>query len=163
MRNSKGFTLIETLIAMMLLATALITLSSTWSGSLNAVNKSKNMNIVAMLLKSKMADVELELKDKKFVEMKTEDSGDFEDFPDYSWKMKMEQFQSPDFAALLLSEGGQDELVLRMMSKMRELFEKNIKEVQVTIIWNTGEKTFEYSATTTIVDYSQPLDLMGGI
>jgi type II secretion system protein I len=77
-RNPQGFTLLEVLIAMAIMALALSSILSVESGSINASARAKQMNIVAMLVKNQMIKTEYEIEGKSFDEVEKEKSEAFE-------------------------------------------------------------------------------------
>jgi prepilin-type N-terminal cleavage/methylation domain-containing protein len=158
--NESGFTLIEVLIAVVILAGGLLVLNNSSSRSIYSVQKSEKLHIIANLLKQKALELEFENKGKRFEEMKTEDSGDFgKDYPDMKWKMQMEPFPSPNFSDLLLQQGGQDDMLLTIMNKFSEHLEKSVKEMKVSILWNYDKKILEYSVTVLLFDYEVPIGI----
>lgn len=163
LKQSKAFTLIETLVAVMIFAGALMTLTATWSSSKYALTKSKTMENIAGLLRSKVSEYEVKYRSKKFNEIKEEESGTFEGYENLRWVVKIEEFAMPDMRNMLPQDEGQDGMLLTVLNKMTEIFEKNIKEMKVSVYWKVDEKELEYSVTTLLVDYSQPIDLMGGL
>lgn len=162
MMRAKGFTLLEVLIAMIIIAGAVMVLANSWSGSFMQIRKSRLNNNVAVLLERKMIEVEVKYKNK-FSEVPETDGGDFEDDPDYTWKLKSKEIKVPDLTALLMSESGEaNETLIAMIKQMTEYLNKTIKEVKVTIVFKGPRRTMEYSATTYLVDFGQDLGLAGG-
>jgi prepilin-type N-terminal cleavage/methylation domain-containing protein len=155
MSRAKGFTLIETLIAMVLLAGALIVLGNAWSGSLNAIRKSRSLTTLSLLLQRKMTEYEIKYKDKTTGEVPEEETGDFgSDFAPYTWKMQSRKIEMPDMSAALTARtGGATETEIMIVKQLQEMIEKSVKEMRVTVLWTTGEKVQEYSLTTYLVDH----------
>ena len=81
--NISGFTLLEVMLAMAILAIALVAVFQSQSQSISMANKSRFATTASLLAQSKMAEIEaMDLEDI------SSDSGDFgEDFPDYSWRV----------------------------------------------------------------------------
>lgn len=78
-----GFTLLEVMVAVALLAIALTAVLGSQSQSVSLASEAKFNTTAALLAQSKVAEVEVE-----DVEDLTSDSGDFgEDFPGYTWQM----------------------------------------------------------------------------
>jgi general secretion pathway protein I len=80
-----GFTLLEVMVSLSIIAIALTVLLSSQSQSLSLASESKFNTTAALLAQGKMAEMEA---------LKTEDlrsdSGDFGDaFPDYHWEMEV--------------------------------------------------------------------------
>jgi len=82
-RENSGFTLLEVMIAMAIIAIALVAVFGSQSQSLSLANEAKFSTTAALLAQSKMAEIET-LNPKDLVS----GSGDFgEDFPDYHWDL----------------------------------------------------------------------------
>ena len=159
----KGFTLLEVMIAMMIIAGAILVLANSWSGSFMKIRKATLNNNVATLLERKMIETEAKYKNK-FNEIPENESGDFgSENPMYTWEVKSKELKVPDLTPLLVGkEGGADEMLISMIKQLTEYLNKTIKEVKVTVFVKTPKKTVEYSATTYMIDYSQDLGLGGG-
>ena len=85
--SRKGFTLLEVMIAMAILATVLVTVFHSQSQSIAMANESRSMTTLALLAQSRMAEVEGQQ------DLSTgQTTGDFgEDFPDYAWTVSITQ------------------------------------------------------------------------
>ena len=82
-KKNSGFTLLEVMIAMAIIAIALVAVFGSQTQSLSLANEAKFITTAALLAQSKMAEVET-LDPKDLVS----GSGDFgEDFPDYHWDL----------------------------------------------------------------------------
>jgi len=82
-RENSGFTLLEVMIAMAIIAIALVAVFGSQSQSLSLANEAKFNTTATLLAQSKMAEVET-LDPGDLVS----GSGDFgEDFPDYHWDL----------------------------------------------------------------------------
>ena len=85
-RKVEGFTLLEVMVAMAIIAIAMTAVLSSQSQSISLASEAKFSTTAALLAQGKMAETEwgnrLDL---------TSDSGDFEeDFPGYTWQVKVE-------------------------------------------------------------------------
>jgi general secretion pathway protein I len=79
--SHKGFTLLEVLIAVALIAIALTTLLGSQSQSVSFANSAKFETMAALLAQSKMSEIAVQDKDSL-----VSDSGDFgDDYPGYTW------------------------------------------------------------------------------
>lgn len=164
MKNQNGFTLIEVLLATMVLAGALIALTSSWSGTLSSFQRSEKIQIITSLLKSKSAELEIKYSQLGFSEIPESEEGDFgKEFPDLSWTSEVKDLEFPDLTGLIVQQkGSEDEMTLSMVKQMTEYFSKNIKELKITISWALKKKTAKYSITTYIVNYKGGLPTGGG-
>lgn len=162
MRN-KGFTLIETVMAMVILSSGIILLANSWSGSFMRVRKTQLSTEVTALLERKMVEVELEYAGKSLDSIPEEKEDDFgSDYPQYSWKMESREFEVPDISATLTAQaGGSTELAMTVMKTLTEHLAKSIKEVKVTVIYKGAKKPLEFSATQYFVDYDKEIPMPG--
>ena len=88
-KKRPGFTLLEVMIAMAIIAIALVAVFGSQSQSLSLANEAKFITTAALLAQSKMAEVET-LSPGDLVS----DSGDFgEDFPDYHWDLTVSDIE----------------------------------------------------------------------
>ena len=81
MKSLDGFTLLEVMVAMAIIAIALTAVLGSQSQSLSLASEAKFSTTAALLAQSKMAEIEAEKPEDL-----TSDSGDFgEDYPGYRW------------------------------------------------------------------------------
>ena len=80
--QNKGFTLLEVMIAVALIAIALTTLLGSQSQSVFFANSAKFETMAALLAQSKMSEITIQAANSL-----SSDSGDFgEDYPGYTWE-----------------------------------------------------------------------------
>lgn len=156
-----GFTLLETVIAMVIMAGALLLLSSSWSGTFMRLRKTQQAFEVAAMLERKMNDIEIEFRGKSLDEIPEEKEGDFgSDYPNYSWKMSSKKLEFPDISsALTARDGGADQTLMGVIKQLTDVLGKSIKEVTVTVILAGAKKPLEFSVTTYFVDYDKDISL----
>lgn len=158
-----GFTLIEVLVALIILAGGILMVSLSWSGNFLHMRKSALYYDVATLLERKMVETEAKYKDKPITEIPDEDSGDFgSDYPRYHWVMKSRELKFPDLTPIIV---GQDtdgkEMLIQMVKQMTEYLSRTVKEVKVSVFVKAPKgKELEFSASQYFVDYTQ--DFAGG-
>jgi prepilin-type N-terminal cleavage/methylation domain-containing protein len=87
-----GFTLIEMLVAFFVLATALAVLVVKQAETLRGMRLAQEMNIAAMLVRSKMMDIEQQLETEGFQSTIYTDHGDFHEmgWDNYRWEAEVE-------------------------------------------------------------------------
>ena len=92
----RGFTLLEVMIAMAILATVLVTVFHSQSQSIAMANESRALTTLALLAQSRMAEVE------GLQDLSTgQTTGNFgDDFPDYTWTVNISQPQGPGSSTL---------------------------------------------------------------
>lgn len=92
-KTSKGFTLMEVMIAMVILAVALVAVFQSQSHSISLATDSRFMTTAALLAQSKMAEVEA----GSILDTNSKD-GDFgTDYPEYTWHLEIGDTQIPKF------------------------------------------------------------------
>lgn len=88
---NKGFTLLEVMIAVALIAIALTTLLGSQSQSVSFANSAKFETMAALLAQSKMSEITVQKPDEL-----TRDSGDFgDDYPGYAWEVNVSDIVIP--------------------------------------------------------------------
>lgn len=157
MKQKNGFTLIETVIAMGIIASGLLLLVNTWGGAFVRLDRTQKSFELASLLERKMADIEIKYRGKNIDEIKEEDEGDFDGFPNYTWKMSSRKLEFPDLSGALTGrDGGADAMTLTAIKQLTEVLSKSIKEVTVAVVYTKpGKKPIEHSVTTYFVDYTK--------
>lgn len=157
MKSAKGFTLIETVIAMVILSGALLLLANSWGASFARLKKTQQAFEVSAMLERKMTDIELEYRGKSLDEIPEEKSGDFgSEYPQYSWKLKSKKLEFPDISSALTAQsGGADQMLMSLVKQLSEYIAKAIKEVKVTVVYTANKKPLEFSVVTYFVDYDK--------
>jgi len=94
--SQRGFTLLEVMIAMAILAIVLVTVFHSQSQSIAMANESRAMTTLALLAQSRMAEAEGQQ------DLSTgQTSGKFgDDFPDYTWTVSITQPPGPGAGTL---------------------------------------------------------------
>lgn len=158
MRKS-GFTLLETLLAMVILSAGIVLLANSWSGSFMFVRKTQLNTEIAALLERKMVEIEIEYAGKPIDSIEEEKEDDFgSEYPQYSWKMTSKELEFPNITATMTAQaGGADEMALTIMRTLVEHLSKSVREVKVSVIYKGGKKPLEVSATQYFVDYDRPI------
>ena len=153
-----GFTLIEVLIAMMILAGALVALSASWSGSVMAYRKGRQINVITRLLQRQATEMELRFKNES-IATDREFEGDFgKDYPNLSWKTEIKALEFPDLTPILMGDsesGGPDQLTLTVIRQMSTQLSQAIKEMKVSVLWKNKDTVATYSITTYLISYNQ--------
>jgi len=162
-KKSLGFTLLEVLIALSVLVTAIIIVNLAWSTNIFRIKKVRIYDDVSTLLEKKVTELQFKYKDKPLEEIQDEE-GDFGTaYPDSKWKLEQQEFNMPDLSGALESrESGIEESLLLIIRQMTELFRKSIKEVRVTVLVKAAGKELKYSVTTYFIDYSKDIPIGPG-
>ncbi len=155
-RNSaSGFSLLEVMIAIAILAVSLLAIFNLQSTSLLGSARARRISVCTQLAREKMGRTLIELEDgiKKgeFPEEK-EEGGTFEDekFPDYSWKLNIKKVDIPAPPA---SEG-QADIMAQVFSMVSQQLSQSTREVKLSVSWKepeTDEEEVGIVLTTHIV------------
>jgi len=96
-KRNPGFTLLEVMIAISIIAITLVTVFGSQSQSLSLANEAKFSTTAALLAQSKMAEIEA-----MDLENLASDSGDFgEGFPNYHWHLTVSDVSFVDVYEIL--------------------------------------------------------------
>jgi general secretion pathway protein I len=166
LKSNRGFTLLEVLIAMMILASGIILLSSSWGGSTFRLKKTQINIEMTALLERKITELDFKYRGKPLDGIPEEEEDDFDGLPDYSWKMSSKNFEIPDLTAFLIGqEGGANQMMLTIMKQFTEHLNKSIKEVTVTVVYKGAKKPMESRVIFFLVDYNKelPLEALGAL
>ncbi len=152
-----GFTLIEVLIAMMIMAGGILVIAQAWSGNFMRIRKSGIYYDAATLLERKMVETEAKYKIKPIAEIPENDGGDFgKDYPQYRWEMKSKDLKLPDLSSLLIGkDSGADEMMINMIKQVTEFLSTAIKEVKISVFIKRGKKELEFNAVQYFIDWDK--------
>ncbi len=170
MGNPRGFTLLETLIAMSIMLVAFSAIMMVESSSLNTSIKTQQLNTVAMLAKRAMIEAEQAFEGKKFEELKKEETTEFpEPFKDYKAVRTIKEIKFPDLgfggdekgAAGSSGTGAanSNDTADQFTKLLSQFLSKAIREVTVTIFWKRGTGEQSYSVSTYWVDLNHEFQL----
>lgn len=164
-RNQLGFTLIEVVLALIVMASGLFILMNAWAGTYSRLSKTQVQVQIVALLERKVTEIEREYKGKSLDSIPEEKEDDFgSDVPDYSWKMKSRKLEIPDLSATLVDrEGGANQNLLMIMKMFTDHLSKSIKEIQITVTHKDKKRKKPLSVDVTIymIDYDRPLPMPG--
>jgi prepilin-type N-terminal cleavage/methylation domain-containing protein len=165
----KGFTLLETIIALAIMTMAFGAILATISDSINASARTHEMTIIEMLAKREIVETEYKFEGKTFDEYKKEDSGTFPaPYESYRWTAVVKEIEFPNIGGM--NSGGSqgaasntdnnNSEVADMMSKLvTQFLSKAVREVTVTILWMKGSKEQNFAVSTYWVDLNHEFQL----
>ncbi|MFZ3229414.1 MAG: prepilin-type N-terminal cleavage/methylation domain-containing protein [Pseudobdellovibrio sp.] len=162
-KPSRGFSLIEVILAIMVMASGLFILMNSWAGTYSRLRKTQIRVQMVALLEKKVTELEREYKGKSLDSIPEDKEDDFgSEAAGYSWKMKSRKLEIPDLSSSLVSrEGGAKPELLMIMKMFTEHLSKSIKEIKVTVIYKDKKKPITADITFYIIDYDRPLPIPG--
>jgi general secretion pathway protein I len=166
-KNQFGFTLLEVIIAVAIMASGILVVAMSWSGTYDKLRKTQVNTEVMALLERKVAEINAKYAGKPLDSIQELEEDNFgSEYPQYSWKMESRKFEMPDLSSLLTSrDGGADGFEIQTMKLFTEHLSKTIREVRISVIYkNRAGKEQTYSVTQFFVDYQKepPIPAMPG-
>lgn len=158
-RSSRGFTLLEVIIALSILAISLTALLQAHSTSLDSTARARDMTVATLLLRSKMIDIERRLFQEGFSMNTEEDDGDFrdEEHPEIKWASRISEVQfdltalsslcslvNPQGAKDDESKGGENDCenqilsMTQMLGGVTEELARSMRAVELVVTWPDG-------------------------
>lgn len=164
LKQKKAFTLIEVVLAMMIMASGLFILTNSWAGTYTRLRKTQVQVQLAALLERKIVELEREFKTQSLDNIKEEDTGDFgTELEGYTWEMKSQKVEFPDLSGIIGGVGENQNLdLVSIMKLFSEHLSKSVKEVKVTVTYKDKKKPITVDVVFYVVDYDRPLPLPGG-
>ena len=133
-RNSAGFTLLEVMVSVAILALSLIVLFSFQGNTMMASGRAERMTVATMLARQKMVDIELELEKNmlagEFPDEASEEEQFDTPFEDYRWKMAIKKVELP--APITAEEGSVQGVIARQLTNE---ISKTVRELRFTVLW----------------------------
>lgn len=168
-----GFTLLEVMIAMAIMAVGMAAIISVEHGSLEASMRARELNAVSMLAKNMMLDAEAEFEGKPFSQVKEETSGPCaEPYKHFTCSRKIKEIAFPKLNLSGLAAGGgagssggddpqnQDASMVDKITKLvSKYLSKAVREVTVTVEWPQGKSQKQFSVSTYWVDLNSEFQL----
>lgn len=139
-----GFTFIEVMVALGIIAIALVTVISTQSQSMVLIEKARDVSRMTELARSKMNSLLLEFKDKGMGELPEKDAGVFETEGDQQvkWAFEIRKIEIPGNAVTAAAEatdGGQQQSNVGM-GLVADALAKSIRQMTFTVTWPVGKR-----------------------
>ena len=132
-RRSSAFTLLEVLVALVILSISVGVIMGVFSGGIRAVRSTRDYNRAVFLAQGKMEELLL----KKFTE-ETNDSGTFEDFPGFAWEMAVTEFPLPMTAEEEEAAAAESDLTPQLRTY----------QITLHVTWTVGSRTRSYTLDT---------------
>ena len=164
LENKNAFTLIEVVLAMMIMASGLFILATSWGGTYGRLRKTQIQVQMASLLERKVVEIEREYKNKSLDSIPEEKEDNFgEDLALYSWKMTSQKLEFPNLASVLESQqDGVKSDLSSLMTLFTEHLSKSVKEIKIEITYKDIKKPLRVDLVFYMIDYDRPLPMPGG-
>lgn len=148
-----GFTLLEVMIAMMIMTVALGAILTSQSGGIVQATKSKEMNTAGWLAQRVMVESEHLYEGKPFSELEKEKAEKFAaPFEKFSWKREVRELEFPDFTQPGKEGEGASEAVRILGKVMTKYLNTAMREMVITIHWQRGTSEQSLTLSTYLID-----------
>ena len=162
--SDSGFSLLEVMISIAILAIALVTLTRTVTGDVRATQHARMMTAATFLARTKISSLEQNILEVGFSEMEGEDEGDFteEGFPRFKWYAAVERVKLPASATQQVEQTAQKKtqstnpmeilagfmgsFATMLMEPIRVGLEESVRRLTIKVKWNEPgrpEQVFE--------------------
>ena len=151
--HKKGFTLIEVVASMALLAVLLTLTSLAWSNAFRRIQKSRHIKQAAILLEEKMTELEALYKMDAALPIPEKEEGGFPENEHFTWQYETRPFTLPDAAVLLkLQQLPQNDMNTKITQILRDILSESITELKLTVILKEQTK---YSLSSYFINYGE--------
>ncbi|PRQ03654.1 hypothetical protein ENSA5_13470 [Enhygromyxa salina] len=176
-----GFTLLEVLIALAILAVSLSSLMNSQMNSMAATSYARDITAVALLAERQIVELEFKHREEGWVSSDVEFEGDFSDegYDDIDWLCTVHFIELPEYNQLIESKEGADEASGASDDNMvdagdqafgalglvwpivKAAIENSIRKVDCTLSWEQGTIEQEFTIQTFWTDPTALQNLPG--
>ena len=172
-----GFTLLEVMVALAILASSLVVVSEVAGGALRNHVRAQQLDVATGLARTKMVEVQAQLERKGFRDFDESEDGTFEaeGHPEVRWKLEVrlptvgtgadgvvaaltggktlqDLLPSPEQAPQLGPYMGMIQAQLQpLLAQIGEQLKKSVREVRLTVSWPSGAAVESFDVTTHLV------------
>jgi prepilin-type N-terminal cleavage/methylation domain-containing protein len=175
--DAGGFTLLEVMVALAILASTLVVLLQIITNNVRATNHAKLTTAATLLARAKMTDIEDGVLENGFSTDNETAKGTFKDqgFADFSWDSVIERIELPTDMKQLAEQKTSDDskskdpmqaltgmmggLMSTFMEPIRIGLEESVRRVTLTITWNEIGRHDQTLQIVTFLTDSAKLDL----
>ncbi|MBN1114385.1 MAG: type II secretion system protein [Oligoflexia bacterium] len=171
MRYKSAFTLVEVLIALMILSITLVTLSSGEGVVLNATRKSKLVTLASIAARNLMTKIDVMAETNGFeyikdLPEKEEKEFEEEDLRGWKWEREIKEVKFPVSAMInsIMAQSGNDEeagepqddqMIGMIADNFEKILNESAREITVTVYWpvKAGQAFMNLKVVYYVVDY----------
>lgn len=158
-KKNPGFTLIEVLVALVILAGSMIIISNIWSGNRKRVNKISDYHKIVQLMEHKISELEFEWQRINFKSIPREEKGNFDEEKYFSWSVKTRALVLPNPRHLMNLTEQNQEIVSQIAGITAQFLSEAVLEAKLTIHYKRGDLKSDYSLTTYIIDHNKEIQI----
>jgi prepilin-type N-terminal cleavage/methylation domain-containing protein len=172
--RESGFSLLEVMISMAILAIALVSLTRTVTSNVRATMHARMVTSATFLARTKISHIEQVIQEVGFSESEADDEGDFkeEGFDRFAWKAKVERVKLPTSAIQDVQQATQKKttsnnpmdvlsgfmgsFMTTLMEPIRLGLEESVRRITLKVQWTEpGRPPQEFEIVTFLTDPSK--------
>jgi general secretion pathway protein I len=176
--SGSGFTLLEVMVALAILASALLAVSEIVSGALRNHGRARDLDVATLLARGKLVDLEERYKADGFRDTDESDEGTFEEegHPEIRWTAEVVAPKAEDLCTRLLGdllpqpgdddapEGGgptagaspqglaMEGIIRQQCTLLSQDVQKGVREVRLSVAWGTEARPESFTVVTHLVE-----------
>lgn len=179
--GAAGFTLLEVLLAVAILAVSLSSLMGSQMNSMAATRYARDISAIALLAEYQIIEIEWKARKEGWVTSDVELEGDFSDhgYDDVEWKCTIHFIELPEYNQMMEAKEGADEATGKDDDNMidtgdqafaglgmvwgivKHAIENSIRKVECTVMWQQGKIPQEFTLQTFWTDPAKLQELPG--
>lgn len=165
-----GFTLLEVMFALVILAMSLIVLMQNQTQSVSLAERARGWDHATALASAKIAELSMIAQQQGIEKVKNEETGEFDQakFPGYRWKSWTRPVPQPNFQALagLASAENEEEnpsagAMAGPMQMIAKAWNECLTELHVEITWGEGQTPRSFELTTHLLAKDTSIKIQG--
>ncbi len=180
--SSAGFTLLEVMVALGLLAMSLVIVVGISTSNVRATNHARSITLASFLARAKIAEVEDQVLTQGFVDNDEAEDGDFADegHPQIRWTTLIEKIELPTDATQMAQQQTQDKVnnsngnpmmamaglmggfMTMLIEPIRVGLEESVRRLSVSVLWDEPGKPKQTFDVVTFMTDPAKLDLAVG-
>lgn len=155
--NQSGFSLLEVMIALTILALALSAVLTSESGSIASNIRTKEYNMAVWLARNILTESEHLYEGKSFSEIPKKETKSFTTpYERFKWNREIRDIKFPDFSIPTGKDDmGIPEPVRILLKSITKYLGDSLREMTVTVSWPRGKGEQKISVTTYLIDLKQ--------
>ncbi len=178
-RRARGFTLLEVMVALAILAGSLVAISDVVSGALRNHVRARQLEMATLLARGKLAELEDHFDAEGFRDFDEGEEGTFEEdgHPEVRWKYEVVAPTvdlGPDAVLSALTGGGEAKIeellpspqelgpaqaviqgtLQTLLTSIGEKIKKGVREIRLTVSWQDGGPEESFTVVTHLVNVS---------
>lgn len=161
--KKKGFSLLEVLTAVLILAGLVALIAQISYGSRRRIQKTAQLEKISLLLEAKMLELKGEFQGSAVVKLPEKGEGEFEQDSNYSWSYRTQTLELPTVDLILPLLGLPDSSLNRdMVEIFKSVLSDTIVEIELTVFYQPPKrgKGINLSLSSYFINYEQAPDFI---